>query len=337
MLLGQGAHGSVYEEDGKAVKVYRDFPLIPPEAFNEFLVWKSLYPEVTLAHNPLCTYKLMERGSGKNYLFPPAKNCLVGKWCLTMPLFVTNILEYTRHMPYAQRYEWLVSQRDNFVRELEALHSRRWTHGDIKPLNILVNEKGDVFLCDFSFSNIESEDARYGCTEGFVAPECNVGLRHYYSDWWSLGCTCYYILYRTYYTIGCSKKLPSFVRQWLSITEVDRAPPSPRINFSHVYGPLEVQRKEISLVLDNIRDPDRPRVYALALVILCFVASHVTLELLYYPVAMEIATKHYFRQSLVSDVSGDYEEFRVIEEHILELLNYHIPFLGDSTPPSSPR
>lgn len=311
MLLGHGTHGSVYEEDGKAVKVYRDFPLIPPEAFNEHLI-HSAQNSGNLVHDPSCTYKLTDK-SGH-----------IGKWKLYMKLYEGNALQYTYDMTFAQRYAWIKGQRKNFVEALLLLHVQGWTHGDINPKNILVDKEGNIVLCDFSLTNIACDDVKYGYTEGFAAPECDITLRHFYSDWWSLGATCYYILYRTYYSEGCNKKLPSFVRRWLSRKEIERAPPSPYVPYRHTPGSLEVNTEEIKQTLETIRDRSLPSIVMLAERILCYIASHIELELLHYPVAMELSTKHILRQSLVRDVEGDYEEFRLIEQQMLELLHYRL-------------
>lgn len=322
MLLGHGTHGSVYcDAEGNAVKIYRDFPLIPPEAFNEYLIHR-LQGTGTLMHDKSSQYRI--------------PGGVIGKWKLTMSCYGKTALDYTRPLTFRQRYDWIVAQRKDLEEALLQLHQHGWTHGDVTPNNILLKSDIDddgIVLCDFSLSNVASEVARYGYTEGFAAPECSLQQRHYFSDWWSLGASCYYLLYRTYYTSGCKKELPHFVRQWLSDDPLQRVVDLPPIlvvkeindNCSDEGEEEEGRNNEIQQTLDMIRDQCHPVVVQLAFKILCCVADKITLELLHYPVALELSTKHLLRQSLIRDVKGDYEEFRVVEEQILELLHYRIP------------
>ncbi|MGH3242386.1 MAG: protein kinase domain-containing protein, partial [Spirillospora sp.] len=84
---------------------------------------------------------------------------------------------------------------------LQAVHAARILHRDVKPANILLTERRQVFLVDFGIAAIQDERTSLTGphtvvgTVGFIAPE---RLRHGEvgppSDTWSLGVTLYYAL-----------------------------------------------------------------------------------------------------------------------------------------------
>ncbi|KAI8098838.1 AGC/YANK protein kinase [Halteromyces radiatus] len=83
---------------------------------------------------------------------------------------------------------------------LEYLHRRRIAHRDIKPDNILLDEKGHAHLSDFNiatqfYPNKLIRFSRAGSL-AYMAPEI-VGKQGYstFVDWWSLGITAYELLF----------------------------------------------------------------------------------------------------------------------------------------------
>jgi serine/threonine-protein kinase ULK4 len=89
------------------------------------------------------------------------------------------------------------------IEALQYLHEKGIIFGDLKPSNILLNEYGNLKLCDFGNSkklsdlipNDENPSARRGHagTPYYMAPELftDEGILSFSSDLWSLGCILY--------------------------------------------------------------------------------------------------------------------------------------------------
>ena len=96
----------------------------------------------------------------------------------------------------AARGLWIVRQ---LAEGLDALHKRKWIHGDIKPSNIIVSAQGHVTLIDLGFArhapNKENMRSLMG-TLKYAAPEMFVSSKsqNSASDIYSLGVTLYEIL-----------------------------------------------------------------------------------------------------------------------------------------------
>eukprot|EP00899_Mesostigma_viride_P022758 jgi/Mesvir1/3667/Mv14958-RA.1 len=91
---------------------------------------------------------------------------------------------------------------------VEYLHFQGVIHGDIKPENILVDDKGNCKLTDFGvshlFTNGNDQLLRAPGTPAFTAPECCSGL--VYSgkpaEVWALGVTLYLLVFARYPFLG---------------------------------------------------------------------------------------------------------------------------------------
>ena len=96
---------------------------------------------------------------------------------------------------------------------LEYIHSEGIIHRDVKPENIICDEKGYLKLGDFGIAKIASENENYTqgkyeiCgTPGFISPEIVNGNCRYESDFFSLGVMLYEIILGKKPFISESKK-----------------------------------------------------------------------------------------------------------------------------------
>lgn len=91
------------------------------------------------------------------------------------------------------------------------LHSRQdpIIYRDLKPSNIMINEKGDVRLLDFGIAKYLSEkdepvERKYAGTNGFASPEHKKGCPDERSDIFTLGRTLYFL---------CAGGIPSHLKK----------------------------------------------------------------------------------------------------------------------------
>eukprot|EP00817_Percolomonadidae_sp_ATCC50343_P005078 CAMPEP_0117430118 /NCGR_PEP_ID=MMETSP0758-20121206/9625_1 /TAXON_ID=63605 /ORGANISM="Percolomonas cosmopolitus, Strain AE-1 (ATCC 50343)" /LENGTH=187 /DNA_ID=CAMNT_0005217753 /DNA_START=317 /DNA_END=880 /DNA_ORIENTATION=+ len=80
------------------------------------------------------------------------------------------------------------------IKGLDFCHKRRTLHRDLKPQNILVNDKGDIKLADFGLARAFNVPIRTYTHEvvtlWYRAPEILMGQRQYSIpvDMWAMGC-----------------------------------------------------------------------------------------------------------------------------------------------------
>jgi len=132
----------------------------------------------------------------------------------------------------------LIDLVDTFIQSangLKAMHALNYIHCDIKPNNILRNDKGEVKVIDFGQScKIGTVKERIQGTPDYIAPE-QVDRRpvSVQTDVFNLGATLYWALtgkpIPTLYTVNKSKKENSFLLDAAIATPADlnpRVPPA---------------------------------------------------------------------------------------------------------------
>ncbi len=85
---------------------------------------------------------------------------------------------------------------------LETLHHAKIIHGDLKPMNILVDWDGTLKICDFGLSCLSTDDdgtKAQKTTGGFGAPELLNEMGNiitFQTDIWAYGCLYYYMMHK---------------------------------------------------------------------------------------------------------------------------------------------
>ncbi|EIN08913.1 kinase-like protein [Punctularia strigosozonata HHB-11173 SS5] len=120
----------------------------------------------------------------------PSRLCMVSPWMKNC-----NLLSYigTNRCSSRKINELLF----HAARGLEYLHSQRVVHGDMRCVNILVNDRDEAVLADFGLASLSAGMANtITITEGSArwnAPELLMGdrvIRSHESDIYSFGCVC---------------------------------------------------------------------------------------------------------------------------------------------------
>jgi len=119
----------------------------------------------------------------------------VGHDYLVMPLYPSSLAAMLRDRPLTVRAT--VRTAAQLAQPLDALHARGLVHRDVKPSNVLLDERGDAILTDFGLAR--SADSTQLTREGQI-----VGSLHYLapeliegspatpaSDIYALGCLLY--------------------------------------------------------------------------------------------------------------------------------------------------
>ena len=189
-IIGKGTFGVVYraknDNTGETIAIKRVF---------QDKRYKNRELEILKELNHPNTIKLMQYFYTKN-LKNGEKEPQIFLNCVTdyIPISLARIL----NINYQSR-----KQLDPFLAKLYAyqmllslryIHSKGITHRDIKPQNILVNQKtNQIKLCDFGSAKKlipGQKSLAYICSRFYRAPELIFGATDYHSqiDVWSMGC-----------------------------------------------------------------------------------------------------------------------------------------------------
>ncbi|KAG8959179.1 hypothetical protein FRC03_008365 [Tulasnella sp. 419] len=114
--------------------------------------------------------------------------------CLIMPWYASgNVLAYLMQNPHINR---LLILKD-VVSGLRYLHSEGVVHGDLKGLNVLINDSGIAMLSDFGASQFDDDmhqiigvtTSEPAGTTRFSCPELqNNQVKNQMTDMWAFGC-----------------------------------------------------------------------------------------------------------------------------------------------------
>ncbi|KAJ7737305.1 kinase-like domain-containing protein [Mycena metata] len=158
--IGSGGFGTVYHGTWNrtevAIKVLQNAGGMKPSSAslqNETHIW------ATLRH--------------PNILQFLGANTLDDKPFIVMPYVPHNAREFLRTRP---TFDPLYILRDVSL-GLEYLHSRKICHGDLKAINVLVENSGKALLCDFGLARLKADAASRTLANSEAPP--SVGSRHW--------------------------------------------------------------------------------------------------------------------------------------------------------------
>jgi serine/threonine protein kinase len=174
-LIGEGAHARVYRATDAvkgadvALKLYHADALDAQlaEAARQFEVWEGTAILPLLEVHP-------EFLEGEVTVMPLMAHTLAQ----INPIFASDAIYYTRRILTA----------------LEFCHGRDVIHGDVKPTNVFINDRGIAFLGDFGVKDF-LPDGKRGHTLEYAAPELLDGNpRSLASDVWATAVTLFELL-----------------------------------------------------------------------------------------------------------------------------------------------
>ncbi len=186
-VVGEGAYGIVYKcknkETGKyvAIKKFKET--------EDELVKKTMKRELKmlqqLKHENIVEFQ--ESFIHKNNLF------------LVFEFLEKNLLEVLEESPNGLSPKLIRSFIFQMCKAVSYLHKNNMIHRDVKPENLLIDEKMNLKLCDFGFArkikldkknNNQDSMTDYVATRWYRAPEILLGSTRYgvQADMWSMGC-----------------------------------------------------------------------------------------------------------------------------------------------------
>ncbi|KAJ7857521.1 kinase-like domain-containing protein [Mycena leptocephala] len=151
--IGAGGFGTVYQGTWNrtevAIKVLQNDAGVKPSAVslrNEINIWS------TLRHPNIVQFL--------------GANTLDDKPFIVMPYVQYNAKEFLRER---STFEPLYILRD-IALGLEYLHSRKICHGDLKAINVLVENSGRALLCDFGLARLKADASTRTISTALEAP-----------------------------------------------------------------------------------------------------------------------------------------------------------------------
>lgn len=99
----------------------------------------------------------------------------------------------------------------NVILGLKAMNKRGYMHKDMKPGNLLFDERGYIKICDYGMAEKTKPGVkrRFGGTHSYRAPEVVLHQRHEASvDYYALGVMTYNIMLCRRFPVPSKEKLP---------------------------------------------------------------------------------------------------------------------------------
>ena len=132
----------------------------------------------------------MSCSENQNYFF------MEMEFCQTKDL--SRCLWQNKHNSYSERTIKQISSQ--LLLGLQSLHKNGIIHCNLKPSNILIDEYGNVKICDFkkslkisTMTKTDIMNNKRAMTPCYTSPELfqNDGIYSFKSDLWALGCIMY--------------------------------------------------------------------------------------------------------------------------------------------------
>jgi calcium-dependent protein kinase len=144
---------------------------------------------------------------------------MVLEYCSKGDLFTYMLTNYPNFGMPINEVKVLTEQ---VAKGISYLHKQDIIHGDIKPSNILINEKDEIKICDFGLSTKTKNKEKVNGAKGtlnYLAPECIFPYDEKV-DIWALGVLIYFIstgtlpfqisTYKQLTEVLCEEKLQKF-------------------------------------------------------------------------------------------------------------------------------
>ena len=203
--LGEGGFGVVYLAKKKKSNKYVAIKLIKITKNNQHRILAETKSLQTI--KPKCVPYL---ACYRNSFIDKSKNVFViemdyieGKTISVYTQGLRNAIlsKYQRNQSYEKERLKLVTISKllliTMLKTLKYLNSKNIIHNDIKPSNIMVNNKRNTVLVDFGLACFKNKDNYCKNKAGsslYMPPEILYGVKNPTSDLWSLGATVYSIM-----------------------------------------------------------------------------------------------------------------------------------------------
>jgi len=187
----------IYENSDKTIKIFKTrrfgtIKYIAVKVYNKKYHKEKYNYEYTLIKpiNNLGIVNIMSSSEDHNYFYMEMEFCATGD--------LSRCLWQNKNNPYSERTIKQISTQ--LLTGLQALHKNGIIHCNLKPSNILIDEYGNVKICDFkkslkvsSMNMAEIKKNKTAMTPCYTAPELfqEDGKYSFKSDLWALGCIMY--------------------------------------------------------------------------------------------------------------------------------------------------
>jgi len=187
----------IYENGNKTIRIFKtrkfgSIKYIAVKVYNKKFHKEKYSYEYNLINkiNNDAVVNIMSSSEDSNYFYMEMEYCATGD--------LSRCLWQNKNNLYSERTIKLISTQ--LLSGLQALHKNGIIHCNLKPSNILIDEYGNVKICDFKKSlKVSTMNAnlikknKNAMTPCYTAPELfqEEGMYSFKSDLWALGCIMY--------------------------------------------------------------------------------------------------------------------------------------------------